>query len=149
MPGDSIFVDTDVLLYAFDSQNPVKRAQAEHWLDYLWPTREGRMSWQVLNELYANAVRRPGVPASAARKVVSEFTVWQPAGIDLGLIERAWHWMDRAQLSYWDSLIIGSAERLGCNISLSEDFQVNRRYGGVRTVNPFQSMPEDLSSRDR
>src|SRR5712671_3070867 len=109
--GDSIFVDTNVLLYSIDSRDPVKCAKSRAWLEYLWQTGAGRMSWQVLHEFYANAVRKLGVPAPDARKAVTVFTRWRPAGMSLSVVERGWYWMDKAQLSYWDSLILASAER--------------------------------------
>src|ERR1700688_2553857 len=110
-PADSIFVDTNVLLYSLDSRDPVKYAKARRWLEYLWITGAGRISWQVLHEFYANAVRKVGVPAPEAREAVSVFSKWRPGGMSLSVIERGWYWMDQAQLSYWDSLILASAER--------------------------------------
>lgn len=145
MLGDSIFVDTNVLLYSFDSRDPVKRAQARNWLEYLWRTGAGRMSWQVLHEFYANAVRKLGVPAPEAREAVAVFSKWRPGGMNLSVVERGWYWMDRAQLSYWDSLILASAERLGCSLLLSEDFQTGRSFEGVRVINPFEESPEGLA----
>src|SRR5579862_4265675 len=131
MAGNSVFVDTNVLLYSLDSRHPAKRTRAALWLDYLWRTGEGRMSWQVLHEFYSNALRKLGTPALQAREVVSLFSRWQPGGMNLAVVERGWYWMDRAQLSYWDSLILASAERLGCSTLLSEDFQSGRTYEGV------------------
>jgi predicted nucleic acid-binding protein len=49
-------------------------------------------------------------------------------------ILRAWYWMDRAQVSYWDGLILGAAEILECQYLLSEDFQAGRKYGAVEVV---------------
>lgn len=144
MRGDSVFVDTNVLLYSLDSRHPVKTRQAANWLDYLWESGNGRMSWQVLNEFYTNAVLKFGVPSREARKVVSVFVMWKPGGIDFLLVQRAWHWMDHARLSWWDSLILASAERLGCSFLLSEDFQAGRAYGDVRVISPFQQQPRTL-----
>lgn len=144
MPGDSIFVDTNVLLYSFDSHDPVKCARARNWLEYLWSTGVGRLSWQVLHEFYANAFRKLGVPALQAREAVAVFGKWRPGGMSLSLVERGWYWMDQAQLSYWDSLILASAEQLGCSMLLSEDFQAGRRFEEVRVINPFADSPESL-----
>jgi predicted nucleic acid-binding protein len=140
--GASVFVDTNVLLYSFDSRDPGKRAKAGNWLEYLWRTGAGRMSWQVLHEFYANAGRKLGVPASEAREAVAVFSRWRPAGMSMSVVERGWYWMDQAQLPYWDSLILASAERLGCSILLSEDFQTGRNFEGVRVVSPFAQSPE-------
>lgn len=142
MRDASVFVDTNVLLYSFDIRDPVKCAQAGHWLDYLWKSGTGRMSWQVLNEFYTNAVRKLGIPASRAREAVTLFERWRPGGVGMSIVERGWYWMDQAQLPYWDSLILASAERLGCSILLSEDFQAGRNFEGVRVVNPFEDIPE-------
>jgi predicted nucleic acid-binding protein len=142
MPGDRVFVDTNVLLYSFDIREPVKLGYAQKWLEFLWRTGDGRISWQVLHEFYANAVRKLGVPAPDARQVVAVFSKWRPGGMNITVIERAWYWMDQAQLSYWDGLIVASAERLGCSILLSEDFQTGRNFDGIRVMSPFDNSPE-------
>jgi hypothetical protein len=142
MPGDSYFADTNLLLYSFDSRDAIKRAKASQWIDHLWITGEGRLSWQVLNEFYANAQRKMGVPVAVAREAVMVFSQWQPSSVGLPVVQRAWYWMDRAQLSWWDGLILASAERLGCRWLLSEDFQSGRSYEGITVINPFEREPE-------
>src|SRR5215831_15091903 len=144
MPADNIFVDTNVLLYSFDMRDPAKRSRSRQWVSLLWETGRGRISWQVLHEFYANAVRKIPASTPAAREAVSVLTEWQPCETTLGVIERAWYWTDTAQLSYWDGMILAAAERLGCGWLLSEDFQVGRSYEGVVAVNPFKSVPADL-----
>lgn len=147
MSGDNCFTDTNLLLYSFDARDAVKRSMANNWLDYLWRTGNGRLSWQVLHEFYANAVRKTGVSAPEAREAVMIFSRWQPAGMNAAVVERAWYWMDRAQLSYWDGLILASAERLGCRWLLSEDFQNGRDYEGVMVINPFTRLPPSSASQ--
>jgi predicted nucleic acid-binding protein len=140
-PAGSVFVDTNVLLYSVDRRDSRKQARACAWLDYLWRHGEGRLSWQVLHEFYANAVRKTGVPVTQAREMFTVFTRWTPSGVDAPLIERGWYWMDNAQLSYWDSLILASAERLGCAVLLTEDFQADRQYGSIQVIDPFGTVP--------
>ncbi|MFM2059611.1 MAG: hypothetical protein RLY71_3996, partial [Pseudomonadota bacterium] len=56
MPSAStVFVDTNVLLYADDAADAVKHRRALDWLQALWLSRAGRLSTQVLNEYYFNA----------------------------------------------------------------------------------------------
>lgn len=62
--GNTFFVDTNVLLYERDQRKPAKRRAAHDWLGVLWEREAGRVSWQVLNEYYANA------PAPVARRTV-------------------------------------------------------------------------------
>ena len=144
--GDRCFVDTNVLLYSFDPAGAAKHMLARRWLNFLWSAGSGRISWQVLNEFYANAVRKTGVPTATARKSVEALAAWQPMGVHIALVRRAWHWMDHAGLSYWDSLILAAAESLGCRWLLSEDFQAGRRFGSVEVVNPFQAEPKQFFS---
>jgi predicted nucleic acid-binding protein len=79
-----VFVDTNVLLYSFDARHPEKRDRALGWLDYLWRTGEGRLSWQVLNEFYVNVTRRlqPGLSVEQARLEVEDLATWNPLPID-------------------------------------------------------------------
>lgn len=142
---DSYFTDTNLLLYAVDGREPVKRARALEWISYLWSTGKGRLSMQVLNEFYANAVRKFAIPVSEARERVGVFGEWKPGGISLELIELAWRGTDHAQVTHWDALILASAEEQGCRWLLSEDFQAGRRYGNIEVINPFQTAPPDLN----
>lgn len=141
MPAARCFVDTNVLLYSMDSRDAAKRARARVWLDFLWKSGLGRLSWQVLHEFYANAERKMGVPSAQARATVMLFIRWKPVDMTAGLMERGWYWMDKAGLSYWDSMILAAAERLGCSQLLSEDLAAGREYEGVRVVNPFRELP--------
>ncbi len=64
-------------------------------------------------------------PAFPRPKLAAQFphsALWRPAGIDFAMVERGWYRIDQAQLTYWDGLILASAERLGCPLLLSEDF---------------------------
>jgi predicted nucleic acid-binding protein len=143
MPVDRFFVDTNLILYSVDPRDPVKRDRSRMWLAALWESGAGRLSWQVLHEFYANAQKSIGTDPERAREMVALFHKWQPGEMTIGLIERGWYWMDEAQLSYWDSLILASAERLGCRWLVSEDFAAGRRFEGVTVVNPFQGPPAD------
>jgi len=148
MPAvDRFFVDTNLLLYSVDSSQREKRGKARRWLELLWEEGAGRLSWQVLHEFYANAERKMGLARLPARKMVESFAQWRPVEMSLGLIQQSWHWMDQAQLSYWDSLIVAAAERAGCAWLLSEDFQRGCRFGGVTVVDPFRQEPEGFGFR--
>jgi predicted nucleic acid-binding protein len=138
------FVDTNVLLYLTDTTERERQAKARSWLTYLWECNCGALSWQVLHEFYANAVRKLGVPREDARFLVGAYLEWHPVENSPALLQRAWRWMDDAQLSYWDASILASAEMAGCEFLLSEDFQAGRRYGGIEVLNPFGSSPPDV-----
>lgn len=139
----TVFVDTTVFLYTIDNRNPVKQTEAHLWVDCLWNSEAGRLSWQVLNEFYANAVRL-GVGEGLARRDAEVLAQWQIAPYSLDMLRRAWHWVDSARVSYWDALILAAAESAGSSYLLSEDFQNGRVYGEVTVVNPFTNSPREF-----
>lgn len=143
--GKNVFVDSNVLLYALDARSPEKAALASNWLDYLWRSQSGRCSWQVLDEFYANAVRKLGSPPQVVRKVLLSYLQWHPLVPSVALVERAWFWSDSTQVTYWDGKILAAAERLGCPYLLSEDFTHQRSFGSVEIINPFQTLPPIVS----
>ena len=138
------FADTNVLIYALDRRDAAKQSLAHHWLSELWNQGAGRLSWQVLNEFYANASGKFRVPSSEVRAAVETYAWWEPVPFSLGLIQGAWRWADAAGIPYWDSLIVSAAEIAGCAYLLSEDFQDGRKFGGLTVVNPFRSKPAEF-----
>jgi len=145
--GNLVFADTNVLLYLLDSTDRQKQAAAREWIDALWASGRGRLSWQVLNEYYENAVRKLRAPAKMVRSTVEGYAEWGPAEWSVGLLRRGWHWTDHAGISYWDSLIVAAAEASGCHYLLSEDLQEGRTFGSVQVISPFQTGPAAILQR--
>jgi predicted nucleic acid-binding protein len=145
--GNLFFTDTNVLLYEHDQRNPTKQRAAQDWVGLLWEHEAGRLSWQVLNEFYKNAIGKIGAPPGVVRRAVETYSFWNPAGFGLGMLHRAWYWMDKAGIPYWDSLIVAAAETKNCAYLLSEDFQEGREFGVITVVNPFRSAPEEFGLR--
>lgn len=146
MPSDlTVFVDTNVLLYAQDPRNPDKQAAAARWLQSCWHGQHGRLSTQVLNELYANLRRvAPGLLPEQARSVVRRYRGWQPWIVDDVTVDLAWALQDRFLINYWDALMVAAAQQQGCAYLLSEDLQHEQRFDNVQVINPFKTSPSDL-----
>ena len=135
-----VFVDTNVFVYRHDRSDPDKQARADEWIAHLARSRSGRLSYQVLQELYVTLTgkARIGFDPSEAREIVRDLIVWQPVGIDLRILERAWHVQDGNSVSWWDAVIVAAAQSLGCSMLLTEDLQHGHAFGEVRVVNPFR-----------
>ncbi len=142
--GDRCFVDSNVLLYSIDGRDADKRERALAWIERLWITGAGRLSWQVLHEFYWNSVGKLKLPKDVARELVQDLSHWRPVETVLPIVESAWQWMDSTQLAYWDALILASAAYTGARFLLSEDFQHGRHYGNVAVINPFRGTPDDF-----
>ena len=107
-----VFVDTNVLLYGRDASEPEKQRKASAWIAHLWSSRQGRLSIQVLQEFYLTVTQKlkPGMDREAARNDVRSLTAWRPLSIDSTTLERAWAAQDRHRLSFWDALIVSTAQ---------------------------------------
>ena len=135
-----VFVDTNVFAYREDDTDPFKQARANAWLSLLIERREGRISFQVMQELYSVLTQKlPRFNGPEARQVVRELSVWRPVTPDVALFERSWLLQERYALSWWDSLIVAAAQASDCRFLLTEDLQHDQMLGGVRVINPFRS----------
>ncbi|HUO35986.1 MAG TPA: PIN domain-containing protein [Candidatus Acidoferrum sp.] len=132
------FVDTNVLIYAHDSEAGAKREIAREIIGDLWDERSGLLSVQVLQEFYVNATRKIAVPLStaSARAVVAAYKTWciPPAIEDVADAFRA---EDEARIGFWDALVIASATRSGAARILSEDLNAGQSIRGIKIENPF------------
>ena len=133
------FVDTNIVLYAYDQREPEKSAIAREILSDLWRTREGLVSTQVLQELYVNLTRklRVVVPRSKARALVGRYGRWPVYAITTGDILEAADLEQRQSLSFWDALVVESARVAEVATLLTEDMQHGREFGGVTVTDPY------------
>jgi predicted nucleic acid-binding protein len=133
------FVDTNVLIYAYDLDAGSKQATAAALIEQLWQDGNGVISVQVLQEFLVNVTRKIAIPLPLpqARELVRSYRVWVRQPNDVATTLRATELMELASLSFWDALIIASAEAAGCHELLSEDLNPNQTIAGVRIVNPF------------
>lgn len=136
---DLVFVDTNVFVYVRDGRHPIKAARAQEWLDILWREQRGRTSVQVLNEYYTTVTQKlkPGLSRESAWEDMQSLMLWNPRQVDTDLLTRAFEIEKRHRLSWWDSLILATAQTLTCDILLTEDLQDGAHYAGVTVRNPF------------
>lgn len=137
--SERYFVDTNLLVYARDASETEKQPCAHAWLEYLWLSRAGRLSVQVLQEYYQTVTRKlsPGLDRVTARDDVRDLLSWQPVNVDAAVIEKAWAAEERFGLSWWDSLIVGAAQHAGCRFLLTEDLQDGQDLDGMVVLDPF------------
>jgi predicted nucleic acid-binding protein len=142
----SIFVDTNVLVYARDSAHAEKQAAAMRWVDTLWREQSGRTSTQVLSELYVTLTRklRPGMRPNEAWDEIEALLAWDPLPVDRELMIRAREVEARYRLAWWDSMIVAAAQLQDCHTLLTEDLQHGMSFGAVTVRNPFVSRAAEV-----
>jgi predicted nucleic acid-binding protein len=135
----TIFVDTNVFVYARDASEPSKQILAAQWIRELWVAQSGRTSTQVLSEYYATVTHKlkPGLDPSDAWDDVTALFAWQPQEIDRAVLVRGREIAARHGLSWWDSLIVAAAQLQNCSLLLSEDMQDGWVCGAMTVRNPF------------
>ena len=139
--NDKAFIDTNVLVYAYDSGDPARQAIARSILRRSLLEDSAALSSQVFSEFFVVVTRRitPPMTGPEAWKILRTLSTLQVAEIDLDLVNRAIETHIRHRISYWDALIVAAAERTGCSRILSEDLGHNQRYNDVLIENPFRT----------
>lgn len=134
------FGDTNLFVYAYDADEPVKRARAQEVIGSLEP---GSLvvSTQVLGEFYTAVTRklaRP-LPAAEAAEAVDSLSRLPTVHVDAQMVRDAVRLAQERRLSYWDALLVVAASVAGCDRILTEDLDDGAVLAGVRVENPFRS----------
>jgi predicted nucleic acid-binding protein len=138
-------VDTNILVYRFDSRFPEKQEIATDILRRGIAKDSVRVPHQAIVEFIA-AVTRPirghvilkqADALREAEEFLKQFTVLYP---NEAILRDAIRGCAAYQLNWFDAHLWSYAEHYGLTELLSEDFQNDRYYGTVRVVNPFMGM---------
>jgi predicted nucleic acid-binding protein len=131
------FLDTNVLVNAFDRSTPAKRDRAR---ELIYGGAAWAVSWQVVQEFCAAALHRFKTPMLA--KDLRDYLdlVLMPhcrVMPTASLYQQALTIHKQTQYRFYDSLIVASALLAGAKVLYSEDLQHGRAIGGLRVENPF------------
>jgi predicted nucleic acid-binding protein len=137
---DRFFIDTNIFVYCFDDRQPEKKVRALALISEALQTRNGMISWQVIQEFLNVSTRKFQVPLKPEDANVYLQKVLHPlyqVSPDLDVYSTALDIMKRTNYSFYDSLILAGAIRGGCTILYSEDLKTGHQVDGVKVVNPF------------
>jgi predicted nucleic acid-binding protein len=132
---NKIFVDTNILIYAYSSTELKKRQLS---LDILSGDNI-IISTQVINEFIWVMQRKFSIDLKLINQVVKGLFISYRAGIiDQEIITKAISISGKYGYSYWDSLILASAVINNCKYVYTEDMQHNQIVEKrVQIKNPF------------
>ena len=135
------FVDTNVLVYAFDKSSSPKKLVAQRLMNELMEEDRMRVSTQVLQELYVTLTTKVSRRCSSeeALAVLEDLTAWPLMVVDYAAIRAAIDLTDRTKLSFWDALVVVAAARTGASVLFTEDLNHGQEILGVRISNPFSA----------
>ena len=135
----AVFVDSDIVVYAFDDSDSVRRAGSERALLELMESDKIRLSTQVLQEFYVAITQRVGNPLSpsVALAIMEELSAWPVLVVDYGIVRESILVSKDQRLSFWDSLTVTAAARSGADTLYSEGLTHGQTLLGLQIVNPF------------
>lgn len=133
------FLDTNVLVYAYDVREVQKRQIAQE-LVLKAIAGEISTSTQVLAEFTATVLHKLSPPL-ALNKITAILDALAPVPLvvpDKEIVQRALEAHSTYGIHFYDGMIIAAAERSGANRIWSEDLNPNQKYFGIQIENPFQ-----------
>ena len=134
------FLDSNVVVYAFDAAGGDKSAIANRILGDALRQGNAIISFQVVQETLHvigrkfSRVANPTDRQIALEKVLVPLWRIHPSP---ALYMRGLSIQERCGFSFYDSLIVAAALEGGCTRLLSEDLQHGQQIDGLRVENPF------------
>jgi predicted nucleic acid-binding protein len=141
---DNKFIDTSVLVYAFDKSEQAKHETASKLVRDMFERGEkGAISAQVLLELY-NVLTRfisdPLSPADASSIVYKFFEAagWIKLDYNTLIARRAVTIAAERKTKIWDTLIAETMKENGIDTIITENEKDFKKIPGIKVINPFK-----------
>lgn len=140
MQDDKTFIDTNILVYAYDNTAGQKHETAKRIMAELWASGLGVLNIQVLQEFLVSVTTQiPGpMDIKTAKGIVSDLLTWEVMVTDGQSVLNGMDIQVRYGYSFWDSLIIGAALQAGAPLLLTEDLSDGQVIQGMTIRNPFR-----------
>ena len=135
-----VMLDTNILVYAYDSSAGEKQQLSLQVLDHLVRIDRGVVSPQVLGEFFVTVTQKISEPLSfsqAAERVQRFIQLWPVLGLNEMIVGEAVRGVRDHRFSYWDAQIWACARLNQVEMVFSEDFAHNSTVDGVRFINPL------------
>ena len=132
-----VFIDTNILVYAVDNCNLKKRNKARDILKETVKSNSFVISTQVLQEFYVIGTTKLKIDPILAKNILHTFENIEIVSIDIFLIKEAIDTSVLNKISFWDALIIVSAENAKCEKIYTEDLNHGQIIRGVKIENPL------------
>ena len=138
MPGSNVFIDTNILVYAWLDNEKEKHNAAVSLLTNKLVGKNVFVSIQVMNEFYIT-LEKYKTPHKTIVDIVSGIVhSMNVASLDFATVTRCFKIKEKYAYAWWDSLILASALEHNCTLVYSEDMQHKQVVEKTLTlVNPF------------
>lgn len=134
-----VFIDTNIIVYSLDNYNPEKMKESRRIIKELIERQNVVISTQVIQELYVAGTTKLNIDPILMKNILNSFENLELVVIDAYLIGEAIDTSILNRLSFWDALIIVSAESAKCESVYTEDLNAGQIIRGVKIENPYKS----------
>ncbi len=137
MTVERFSLDTSVLVYAADQDSGERHERACEIVERA-ARRPCVLTLQTLAEFFHATTRKGIVPKAKAREQVLDWLELFPTQTaDTDALRVATRAAMDGHFSFWDAMLLATAERGGCVVVLSEDMGDGATLGSVVVRNPF------------
>jgi predicted nucleic acid-binding protein len=133
------FLDTNILIYQLDGRDPIKQKKCRDLVKELVQNHEAVISTQVLQEFYVACTAKLKIKAILVKGIMHGFENMEVVQVGPDLINEAIDASIQYKISFWDSLVIVSAESAKCQLLFTEDLNDGQIIRNVRIQNPLTS----------
>ena len=131
------FLDTNILIYQLDSRDPTKQKRCREIVRTVVSNHEAVISTQILQEFYVACTMKLKIKPILVKGIMHGFENMEVVTIGIDLINNAIDASIQYQISFWDSLVVVSAESAKCQHLLTEDLNEGQIIRNVRIRNPL------------
>jgi predicted nucleic acid-binding protein len=142
--SDKYFIDTNIIIYSFDTENPQKNDIAKKLIANALENGTGIISYQVIQEFLNVATQKFIKPLTFKDAQRYLNVVLEPlceVFTSTELFHKALEIMDRWRFPFYDSLIISAALQADCVTLYTENIQHNQAIRNITIKNPFIDSP--------
>jgi predicted nucleic acid-binding protein len=139
--ADELLIDTNVLLYEYDKNEPIKGQAALGLLQEIFRAGKPLLTTpKIISEFYWNVTRKIAIPLTHA-EAMAAIQIYLGAtriqAVTWAVLAKAFDVINKHGLALWDAQLLAAAVIYGARTIVSEDFQHRAVLKGVTLINPF------------
>ena len=132
------FLDTNILIYQMDNRDVVKQRRCRELVRAMVVRHEAVISTQILQEFYVACTAKLKVKPILVKGMIHGFQNMEVVTVGSDLINEAIDTSIQYHISFWDSLVVVSAESAKCQYLVTEDLNEGQVIRNVKIQNPMK-----------
>lgn len=132
-------IDTNILVYAYDTNSPTKQPKAVAILNELQKSATGFLSVKTLSEFFVVIRRIPNglTTDEAIQEMLKLQATWPVLELTAAIAIEVARGVQTYQFSYWDAQLWATAKTHQINAVFTEDMRQGGIFDGVEIINPL------------